>query len=69
MNYHNTDVAACDNDNCPLRLECLRWWLGTIQDPSQVYGVFHPKDDECDNFVDLKPYGDFSTITTNEIKD
>ena len=56
-NYHNTDIAACDNDYCPLRLECLRWRLGTNKDPHQVYGIgFQPKGDECDEFIYYEPY-------------
>ena len=51
MNYHNTDVAACDNDHCKLKLNCLRWWLGTNKDPHQVYANFEPKGDKCDKFV------------------
>ena len=37
MAYHNEDIAACANDNCPKRLTCLRWQLGTNKDPYQTY--------------------------------
>ena len=37
MAYHNKDIAACANDNCPKRLTCLRWQLGTNKDPYQTY--------------------------------
>ena len=36
MAYHNEDIAACTYDACPLRLECLRWQLGTNKDPYQT---------------------------------
>ena len=37
MAYHNEDIAACTNDNCPQRLTCLRWQLGTNKDPYQTH--------------------------------
>jgi hypothetical protein len=37
MAYHNEDIAACVNDNCPKRLNCLRWQIGTNKDPYQTY--------------------------------
>lgn len=43
MKRHNTDIAACGNDYCPSRTNCLRWQLGTNKDPFQVYGNFAPK--------------------------
>lgn len=56
FNYHNTDIAACDNDYCQMKLECLRWWLGINKDPHQVYAQFSPTDDECDGFIYYEPY-------------
>lgn len=39
MDRHNEDIAACTNDRCKKRLECLRWQLGTNKDPYQTYLV------------------------------
>ncbi len=36
-NRHNEDIAACAYDACPLRLQCLRWQLGTNKDPYQAW--------------------------------
>ena len=35
--FHNEDIAACCYDACPLRLQCLRWQLGTNKDPYQAW--------------------------------
>lgn len=37
MTRHNEDIAACTEDRCSLRLNCLRWQLGTNKDPYQTY--------------------------------
>lgn len=50
------DITACDNDFCPLKLECLRWWLGTNKDSYQVYDQFSPTNNECDDFIYYEPY-------------
>ena len=33
----NEGIAACAYDACPLRLQCLRWQLGTNKDPYQTW--------------------------------
>lgn len=52
--YHNTDIAACDNDKCPLKLNCLRWQLGTNKDPYQTY--FDGSTCNEKYFIDNKEY-------------
>ena len=37
MKYHNEDIAACTNDKCKQKDTCLRWQLGTNNDPYQTY--------------------------------
>lgn len=37
MAYHNEDIAACTNDNCPKKITCLRYQLGTNKDSYQTY--------------------------------
>lgn len=52
MEYHNTDMAACNNDSCALKLRCLRWHLGTNKDPYQVYLMVDDCGDNCRFFIE-----------------
>lgn len=58
MNYHNTDVTACDNDYCTMKLSCMRWWLGTNKDPYQVYCQFPLENDRdvCSGYINYWPF-------------
>lgn len=57
MNRHNTDVAACGEDTCKMRLSCLRWWLGTNKDPHQVWANFQLDEDKggCADYINYEP--------------
>lgn len=53
MSYHNTDIAACDNDRCESRNECLRWQLHLNGDRYQVYLACEAADTKrCERYVD-----------------
>lgn len=49
MAIHNEDIAACTNDHCPKRLDCLRWLIGTNKDPYQTYADF--SECECEFYI------------------
>lgn len=51
MERHNTDIAACANDRCEVRLKCLRWQLGTNKDPYQVYLIDNCNKNKCKEFI------------------
>ena len=42
MNYHNTDICACDNAQCAMHNKCLRWQLYENMDKYQVIAHFEP---------------------------
>lgn len=51
MSYHNTDIAACDNDRCESRGDCLRWQLHRNGDKYQVYLVGYAVVKRCERYV------------------
>lgn len=51
MSRHNTDIAACANDRCGVKLKCLRWQLGTNKDPYQVYLMGEDSNNKCKYFI------------------
>lgn len=57
MNYHNTDICACTNEQCKLKEKCLRWHLAKNMDMYQVYAIYKPNsDNDCDNLIETKRY-------------
>ena len=52
MTYHlPLDIARCNRDDCPLRMECARW-LDKLLSESYWYNQFEPKG--CENFIEKK---------------
>ena len=55
MSYHNTDIAACDNERCKGRGNCLRWQLHLNGDRYQVYlAGWYAAVKRCEHYVKSK---------------
>lgn len=58
MAYHNTDICACNNEQCADKWECLRYRLWLNQDKWQVFSDFsHRRNNgKCQEFINVKQY-------------
>lgn len=54
MVVHN--IGVCAKDSCPIKLECLRWYLGTNKNPRVVWlaGGQNVGTKDCEFFIKMK---------------
>lgn len=52
----HSNIGVCANDYCPIKLECLRWHLGTNKNPRAVWLAGGPSvgTKDCKFFIEMK---------------